>query len=150
MQTENAMVMRADLETIYSLAAGVERWPELLPHYRCVRILQEAGHRRPVEMAAHRDGIPVRWWAVQERLPDQPRITLHDVRGVTTGIDVEWSFSPGQNGVALAIRHDLRLGWPMVGGFVADRIIGPLFVANIPGKTLRRLKQLAEAEAGRA
>ena len=146
MQTENAIVIQADPAVIYGLAAAVERWPELLPHYRWVRVLREEGNRRLVEMAAHRDGIPVRWWAEQERFPEVPRITFHHVRGVTTGMEVEWRFTPGPDGVRVEIQHELRLGWPLIGGLVADRIIGPLFVANIAGKTLRRIKQLAERE----
>ena len=148
MQTENAIVIQADPAVIYGLAAAVERWPELLPHYRWVRVLREEGNRRLVEMAAHRDGIPVRWWAEQERFPEVPRITFRHVRGITTGMEVEWRFTPGPEGVRVEIHHELRLGWPLVGGLVADRIIGPLFVANIAGKTLRRIKQLAEREKG--
>ena len=147
MHTENAIVIRADVGTIYGLAAAVERWPALLPHYRRVRVLEDRGDRRLVEMAAHRDGIPVRWWAEQVRFPDEPRITFRHVRGVTRGMAVEWTFTPGPDGVLVQIRHELRLRWPLVGGLVADRIIGPLFVANIAGKTLRCIKELAEARA---
>jgi ribosome-associated toxin RatA of RatAB toxin-antitoxin module len=143
--TENAIVMRADVATIYGLAAAVERWPALLPHYRRVRVLRVAGNRRLVEMAAHRDGIPVRWWAEQTCEPGVPRITFRHVRGVTAGMAVEWRFTPAANGVRVSIRHDLRLRWPLIGGLVADHVIGPLFVANIAGKTLRRIKVLAEA-----
>ncbi len=146
MHTENVVVMRGDLARIVHLAADIERWPELLPHYRWVRVLREEGNRRLVEMAAHRDGIPVRWWAEQERFPEVPRITFRHVRGITTGMEVEWQFMPGPDGVRVEIHHELRLGWPLIGGLVADRIIGPLFVANIAGKTLRRIKQLAERE----
>ena len=45
------------------------------------------------------------------------------------------------------ILHDLELGWPVIGGFAANRVIGPLFVANIAGKTLKRIKELSEARA---
>ena len=144
MHTENRLLIRADPQVIYRLAAGVEDWPKILPHYRWVRVLHEAGNQRLVEMAARRDRIPVRWWAEQTLFPDVPRITFRHVRGVTTGMEVEWSFTPGPDGVLVAIRHDLRLAWPLVGGLIADRIIGPFFVANIAGKTLHRIKCLAE------
>ena len=147
MHTENTILIRTDVDTIYRLAAAVERWPALLPHYRWVRVLAARGERRLVEMAAHRDGIPVRWWAEQVCEPSVPRIRFRHVRGVTAGMAVEWSFAPQPDGVQVSIRHDLALGWPLVGGLVADRIIGPLFVANIAGKTLRRMKALAERSA---
>ena len=149
MHTENSIVIRANLALIYELAAAVERWPELLPHYRWVRILREDGDRRLVEMAAQRDGIPLRWTAEQARFPLEPRISFRHVRGVTAGMEVEWSFQPVPEGVFVRIRHDLRLGWPLAGGLVAERIIGPLFIANIAGKTLRRIKVLAEAASAK-
>ncbi len=37
------------------------------------------------------------------------------------------------------------LGLPLVGDLAANRIVGPLFVKDIAGKTLRRIKELAEA-----
>ncbi len=147
MHTENAILIRADVQTIYELAAAVERWPALLPHYRRVRVLADYGDRRLVEMAAHRDGIPVWWCAEQVRDPRVPRITFRHVRGITTGMAVEWTFAASAEGVRVSIRHDLRLRWPLIGGLVADYIIGPQFVANIAGKTLRRIKALAEQPA---
>jgi ribosome-associated toxin RatA of RatAB toxin-antitoxin module len=143
--TENTIVIRADAAEVYGLAAAVERWPTLLPHYRRVKVLKEAGNRRLVEMAARRDRIPVRWRAEQELFPEVPRITFRHVGGITKGMEVEWTFTPVPDGVRVSILHDLRLRWPLIGGIVADRIIGPLFVADIAGKTLRRIKELAEA-----
>jgi ribosome-associated toxin RatA of RatAB toxin-antitoxin module len=149
MHTENTIVMQADVQTIYRLATAVERWPALLPHYRWVRVLHTDGDRRIVEMAARRDVIPVRWWAEQICFPDVPRITFRHVRGVTHGMEVEWSFTPVPGGVHVTIRHDLELRWPLIGGLIADYVIGPLFVSNIAGKTLRHIKLLAEASRAR-
>ena len=150
MHTENEILIQADAADVYELAAAVERWPQILPHYRWVKILEEEGGRRLVEMAALRDRIPVRWWAEQRLFPEIPRITFRHVGGVTKGMEVEWAFAPQGDGVVrVGILHDLpRLaGWPLVGSFAAERIVGPFFVSNIAGKTLRRIKELAEARA---
>jgi hypothetical protein len=45
----------------------------------------------------------------------------------------------------VSIHHELELGWPLIGGFVAERIIGPQFIDAIARRTLRRIKALAEA-----
>ena len=149
MRTESAILVQARPDTVYRLAADVARWPELLPHYRWVRVLEQRGSQWLVEMVAHRDGVPVRWRALQQRFPDEPRITFRHVGGITRGMWVEWRFEPRAGGVRVSIEHELRLGWPLVGGLVADRIIGPLFIDDIAGKTLRRVKRLAEQlEAG--
>jgi ribosome-associated toxin RatA of RatAB toxin-antitoxin module len=135
----------APAAAIYPLAAEVERWPELLPHYRWVTVLERTGNRKLVEMAASRDGIPVWWQAVQELDPATPRITFTHVRGVTRGMAVEWSFHEGDGGTLVRIDHDLTLRWPLIGTWVADHVIGPQFVERIARKTLRCVKQLAEA-----
>jgi ribosome-associated toxin RatA of RatAB toxin-antitoxin module len=145
MHAENSIVIRARPERIFELACAVERWPELLPHYRSVREVGRVDGGRIVAMAAHRDGLPVSWWAEQRCDPTVPRVTFRHVRGVTRGMEVEWSFTETAEGVLVRISHELRLGWPLIGGLVADRVIGPLFISNIAGKTLRRIKQLAEA-----
>lgn len=134
--------------TFYELAAAVENWPDILPHYRWVRVIRNDGHERLVEMAARRDVIPVRWRAIQVCDPITPRITFRHVGGVTTGMDVAWMFEPGPDDLTVRIVHDFDPPWPLVGGLVADRIIGPLFVENIAGKTLHRIKEIAEARAG--
>ena len=120
-------------------------WPALLPHYRWVRVLRDDGGARLVEMAARRDVIPVWWQALQVLDPAAPSIRFRHVRGVTTGMEVEWRFEPVPGGVRVRILHDLALGWPLIGRFAAERVIGPGFVAHIAGQTLRRLKQVAEA-----
>ncbi len=154
MHTKNEILIRAEAAEVYGLAAPVERWPDILPHYRWVRILEDDGEgRRVVEMAALRNFIPVRWRAEQLLFPDVPRIVFRHVGGVTKGMEVEWVFAPQGDGVVrVSILHDLErdlAGWPLVGGVVADRVVGPFFVSNIAGKTLRRIKELAEAGAGR-
>jgi hypothetical protein len=95
----------------------------------------------------------VRWRAEQLLFPEEPRIVFRHVGGVTKGMEVEWVFAPQGDGVVrVSILHDLERGlarWPLVGGAVADGIVGPFFVSNIAGKTLGRIKELAEAGWGR-
>jgi ribosome-associated toxin RatA of RatAB toxin-antitoxin module len=145
--TQNEIFIHADPMTIYQFAAQVEFWPDILPHYRWVKVLASNGQYKLVEMAARRDFIPVKWSAEVGLFPDEPRITFRHVRGVTTGMEVEWRFTPMANGTKVEILHELELGWPLIGGFAANRVIGPLFIANIAGKTLKRMKELAEAKA---
>jgi hypothetical protein len=64
-------------------------------------------------------------------------------------MEVAWHLRPvdgGQGEVDVSIEHALRLRWPLVGELVASRIIGPQFVEAIAGRTLRRVKELAEAD----
>ena len=146
MHSENVITIRGDLTRIVDMATDVERWPEILPHYRWVTLLEGGGDRKVVEMAARRGFIPVRWRAVQEirREGPTPVITYRHIWGVTEGMDVAWTFEPTGGAVRVRIAHEFRPPWPIVGRLIADRIIGPLFVAHIAGKTLATIKQLVE------
>ncbi len=148
MRSVTRIRIAAPVDRIFALAADVERWPELLPHYRWVTLLEGGGDRKVVEMAARRDRIPVRWRAVQEIRRDGPTpvIAYRHIWGVTKGMTVAWTFEPRADHVLVRIRHDFRPPWPLVGGLIADRVIGPRFVANIAGKTLATIKAIVEDE----
>lgn len=146
MHSENVVPMRGDLDRIVQLAADVEQWPVILPHYRWVTLLDGGGDHKVVEMAARRGRIPVRWRAVQDidRSGPTPVIRYHHIWGVTKGMDVDWTFTPRTEHIDVRIRHDFDPNWPVVGGVISNRIIGPHFVEAIAGKTLATIKAIVE------
>jgi len=144
MEMTTAIQMNADRDTIFALAAAVEDWPRILPHYRWVRLLRDDGRRRLVEMAASRDGIPVRWRALQDVDLVQRRITFRHVGGITKGMDVTWTLTPNEDGVRVEIWHRFTPGWPLVPDALVSLVVGHFFVDAIATKTLRRIKALAE------
>ena len=146
MKTGNTVEMAGDLDNIVNLAAATERWPEILPHYRWVTVLDGGGDHKTVEMAARRGRIPVKWRAVQDVERDGPSPIIHfrHIGGVTKGMIVAWSFAPSPNGWLVMIDHDFTPPWPVVGNLVADHIIGPQFIEAIAGRTLNTLKGIVE------
>jgi uncharacterized membrane protein len=84
MHTENRVEIRGDVKRIFQVAAQVDKWPDILPHYRWVRVLQRKRRRTTVEMAARRGRLPVRWTAVQEVFPYE-RITYKHIKGFYDG-----------------------------------------------------------------
>jgi hypothetical protein len=152
MHSETTIDIQGPLSRVVALAADVERWPEILPHYRWVTLLDGGGDRKVVEMAARRGRIPVRWRAVQaiDRSGATPVIAYRHIWGITRGMDVAWTFAETADGLHVAIRHDFRPPWPVVGNTIADRIIGPHFVEAIAGQTLGTIKRIVEGETGSA
>jgi ribosome-associated toxin RatA of RatAB toxin-antitoxin module len=142
-RTRIHQLVHAPYERVFGLAADVERWPQLLPHYRYVRRVPDAAERH-FEMGARRGPIPVRWRAIQRPLPDERRIEFVHTGGVTRGMAVAWRFEERGDGLDVSIEHELELGWPLIGDFAARRVIGPQFIDAIAGRTLRRVKELAE------
>jgi hypothetical protein len=137
--------MRAPYERIFDLAADVERWPEILPHYRYVRRVPDPDGERRFAMGAARGPIPVRWEAIQRPMLDERMIEFVHTGGVTRGMWVAWRFEERDGLVEVGIEHRLELGWPLIGELVASHVIGPQFIEAIAGRTLRRIRRLAEA-----
>lgn len=153
METSIRITIRAPYERIFPLAARVEDWGRILPHYRFVKLLGRKGNRKLVRMSARRDFIPVTWTAIEtieEGSVDNPgRILFHHVKGLVRGMDVQWTFEPvpEKGEVIVQIAHQLphptfpvRLLRPRL----IKIVVGEGFIGNIAGKTLKRIKQLAE------
>ena len=146
MESTTEIVIAADPDTVFKLAAAVEDWPRILPHYRWVRRLVDAGPRRIVEMAAWRDIYPVRWTAVVEPLADERKLRFTHVGGPVRGMEVEWRITPIPGGTHVAIWHHLTPKSLLRRLFV-EHVAHRLFIQNIAGKTLRCMKREAEGRA---
>jgi ribosome-associated toxin RatA of RatAB toxin-antitoxin module len=131
--------VQAPQERIFALAADVERWPLLLPHYRYVRRLPALNGERRFAMGARRGLIPLRWEAIQRPRPEQRTIEFRHVGGVTRGMEVAWRLEPVDGAVEVSIEHELQSRWPLFGRLVAS------FVEAVAGQTLRRIKTVAES-----
>lgn len=147
MHTENTVLIRGRRDRIFELAANIQDWPRLLPHYRYV-IVEECSERRKVaRMGASRDGFPVKWRARQELFPEEYRIVFRHIGGITRGMEVEWRLEPEGDAVRVTISHELIYPIPVLGPLFAEYIVGRMFVQNIAGKTLRCIQEKVEAEA---
>jgi hypothetical protein len=72
-------------------------------------------------------------------------IRFRHVRGITTGMDVEWTFEPHEAGTLVRIVHVWNgPQWPVIGGIAAHGVIGPVFVHGIASRTLAGLGRAAE------
>ena len=158
MTTVDERLVHARLPRIFALAADVERWPPLLPHYRYVRFLE---HRVDgggiVEMSAFRPFGLLRWptwWRSTMRVyplggTEAPRVRFTHIGGVTRGMDVEWSFVEAGEDTVVRIVHV----WdgpplPALGEAMANLVIGPIFVHGIASRTLDGLARVAERTTG--
>lgn len=150
MRTVDRATVRAPVDRVFAVAADVERWPAILPHYRWVRVLE----RRPpdhavVEMAAWRAFGPARWptWWISEMTPDpiSRRIRYRHIDGITRGMDVEWRIDGRDGEVHVEIVHEWAgPPWPLVGRLAASWVIGPVFIHAIASRTLAGVRLEAE------
>ena len=154
MTTVDEQLVRAPLERIFRLAAEVEGWPALLPHYRYVRFTERRSDGGGiVEMSASRPVGAVRrptGWKPRTRThpltgPVSPSNRVSHIEGVTKGMEVEWSFQPVADGTHVRIVHVWEgPGMSKAGETAATLVIGPVFVHGIASRTLAGLAAVAE------
>jgi ribosome-associated toxin RatA of RatAB toxin-antitoxin module len=160
MRSTIALDVAAPPEVVFRLARDVTRWPELLPHYVSVRVIDRAGDRTLSEMVARRPllpalglGIPVAWRARTWAEPATLRLRFQHVAGATRGMDVTWRIEPTAGGCRVTIEHDFRrrIGLPLIGPLLGEetfpRFVDRLFTRPIAGRTLATFRTLAEAVA---
>ncbi len=145
MRTLDRHRFAASVSRSFKLASEVERWPERLPHYRWVRVRSQVDSSRSVvEMAAWRPFGVLRWptWWVSEMEIDRslPAVRYRHIRGVTTGMEVEWRFAADGDATEVTIEHRWDgPDWPLISAPAADWVIGPVFVHGIASRTLSGL-----------
>ena len=153
MRTLDETWVRAPSEAVFAAASDVERWPALLPHYRWVRMLERRDGGGLVEMAAWRPfGIvnyPTWWVSEMERDPASATIRYRHVRGITTGMDVEWKIVREGDRTRVTIVHEWSgPRWPLIGRPAADWVIGPVFIHGIASRTLAGIRRHVERARG--
>jgi ribosome-associated toxin RatA of RatAB toxin-antitoxin module len=144
MQTENTILIRGDRQRIFQLAADIQDWTRILPHYRYVVVEEQSERWKIARMGARRDWFPVKWRARQELLPDEYRILFQHIGGITKGMYVEWRLIEEGDSVRVTISHSLTYPVPILGPLFAEWVVGRLFVHYIAGKTLRCIKAMVE------
>jgi ribosome-associated toxin RatA of RatAB toxin-antitoxin module len=150
MKTVDERLVAAAADDVFRVAADVEGWPAILPHYRYVRMLERRPDGGVVEMSANRPFGPLNWptWWVSEMWVDPTRreVRYRHIRGVTRGMDVLWRIEPTPSGSHATIVHDWNgPAWPLIRRPAAEWVIGPVFVHGIASRTLAGIARAAES-----
>jgi ribosome-associated toxin RatA of RatAB toxin-antitoxin module len=142
------MIICAPKMKVFEIAANLELWPQILPHYRYIRYLERSPNRNLVVMAATRSGIPISW--TSEQVIDRQRVEVRFVhlKAFTKGMRVVWTFQEEPAGVLVEIKHDLGFRVKILAP-IMDKIIGDFFIHHIANKTLRCMKSYVEANTSK-
>lgn len=148
MITENSIRIRGTKDDVLRWVSRVEKWPDFFPHYRWVRVHEQGSESLVATMAAKHLGLPLRWTSVLECKGGswpEPLATFRHIRGVTRGMEVAWLVKPLEEGVVeVSIQHVLK--WPRGGRWIAQRIVGDVFVKGVASKTLGLVKRYVESK----
>ena len=159
MEQIDSQLVHAPAKEMFELTAEVERWPAHLSHYRYVRFRDRRSDGGGiVEMSAYRPFIvrkglrPLNWptWWLSEMSVDERKrsIRFRHIKGITKGMEVEWTFDTAPAGTHVRIVHLWEgPGLPVIGKLAATRLIGPVFVHGIASRTLAGLASVAEQKS---
>ena len=151
MITIDEQLIHAPTAVCFEVAADVEQWPVILPHYRWVRFhSREAFGQGVVEMAAWRRFPPgwnyPTWWVSEMRSDEKEKAVYYrHIDGITRGMDVKWELHERGSDTFIRLVHTWRgPSWPIIGGAAASLVIGPHFVSAIAQRTLAGVAREAE------
>lgn len=150
METTDERIVRAPAREVFEVVRRVEEWPAHLTHYRFVRMRERASDGGGVvEMSANRPfGVfdwPTWWLSTMAVDHERPAVRFRHIGGITTGMDVEWSFADHADGTHVRLIHVWDgPRWPLIHGVAARMVIGPVFIHGIASRTLEGLARVAE------
>lgn len=99
-------------------------------------------------MGARRGWIPIQWTSEQMIDPERKEVRFHHLKAFTKGMDVVWTFTERSGGVEVKISHDLKPRIPLIGRFIAEKIIGDFFIHFVASLTLYYMKLHLESNYG--
>jgi ribosome-associated toxin RatA of RatAB toxin-antitoxin module len=149
MRTVDRIRVHGEIQRVFEVSSNVERWPEFLPHYRWVKMIERRNGGGVVEMAAWRPfgflKYPTWWISEMEVFRDQRRVCYRHLRGITAGMEVEWNLVERDGMVDITILHEWTgPRWPLIGQLAANLVIGPVFIHGIASRTLQGVKRETE------
>jgi ribosome-associated toxin RatA of RatAB toxin-antitoxin module len=135
---------------VFQAARTVERWPDILSHYRYVRVLERSAECDIVEMSANRPFGLLQWptwWTSEMRVdPNRLEVRYRHIRGITRGMDVTWRLVPDGTGTRVSIVHEWDgPRWPLISKVAANWVIGPVFIHAIASRTLAGIAKHVES-----
>ncbi len=145
----------APVDVCFRVGADVERWPEILPHYRWVRFRQRQDFATGVvEMAAWRSfgfiDYPTWWVSKMWHDRDAPAVYYEHVEGITSRMAVRWEFEARGTQTLIRVVHEWEgPRWPLIGRLAASAVIGPGFISAIARRTIAGVAVEAQAQTAR-
>ena len=146
-RTENSILIKAPLETIFATTSNLLLWPKVLPHYRWIRILKAGDDGLIVKMAARRGWLPIQWTSRFQVDLGRHELHFEHLKAFTRGMQVRWTYTSRPEGVMVTISHDLDRA-SAFGRWFARYVLGEMFIQPVATQTLSHFKQYLEQNTG--
>nr|AJD20007.1 bifunctional cyclase/monooxygenase [uncultured bacterium] len=150
--TDNAIVIDAPFELVWSMTNDVASWPQLFSEYASAEILERDGDTVRFRLTMHPDEQGRAWSWVSERTPDHASRTVRAHR-VETGnfefMNIEWTYREVEDGVEMRWVQDfsMKSTAPATDEQMAEHINRN---SAIQQQRIKELVERAAAERGQA
>jgi len=110
--TDNAVVIAADLDTVWTMTNDVADWPNLFSEYAGAEVLEADERRLLFRLTTKPDPDGSVWSWVSERFPDREHLVA-TARRVETGpfeyMNLRWDYREVPGGVEMRWRQDFTM-----------------------------------------
>ncbi len=142
-QRVNYIFIKADLDTVFSIAADVEKYPEFIPEFKTNRVQKIEDNKIVVERAI-KIGVKTFPWKSVGIIKRNHSIIFDQIEGFLKGMHTEWIFEKVKNGTGVRVTHEFEIKIPLIGNMIGKYLIWNLFIKKIADKILIRLKDEIE------
>jgi ribosome-associated toxin RatA of RatAB toxin-antitoxin module len=140
---EHSIVIKSDIDKVYSIAEKIEKFPEFMPHVKTSNIIKKQGDKRQVEMSAVVNRIKSHWISASTTEKNK-KIKYSQVKGFCKLMGGEWLFAKISEGTKITLIHNFDVGLSIIGKLIG-RIIVKNWIDKYSRLTLGHIKAKAES-----
>lgn len=140
---KNSILIEKDLAEVFKVAADFESYPEFIPTYKSVQILERQGDELLIERVGLAGGREVKWRS-RVVIKENKSIKAVQLEGPLAGMEIEWSFEEAAQGTLVLLTHNFEYRKiPLIGSLIG-RLIVKRIVSRMADDTLKAIKKRVE------
>jgi len=142
---KNEIIIDAPLSVVFNIASDVEKYPEFIPTYKKVKIIEQDGERMIVQREGMAWGKLVNW---SSEVWISPNISIKAIQleGLLQGMRIEWQFEEIDDRTRILLVHNFEYKRiPFIGNLIARFIIARI-VSRMAEETLKGIKGMSEKQ----
>ncbi|MFH1562292.1 MAG: SRPBCC family protein [Nitrospirota bacterium] len=144
-RTVNSILIKADMNRVFSVAADMEKYPEFIPSYKEVKVVSREGNKMIVERIGQVGKKAVKWKSCVTIEPNKS-IKAEQLEGPIKGMQIQWLFENTKDGVQITLTHDFEYKKiPLIGNLIGKLIVARI-VKKMAEETLKGIKGRAEGK----
>ncbi len=139
----NEIIVDASVSVVFNVASDMERYPEFIPAYKKVRIVEQDGQRMIIERVGLVGKREVKWKS-EVMIEAEKTITAVQLEGPLKGMMIKWQFEERDGRTRILLVHDFEYKRiPLIGNLIARLIIARM-VSRMADETLAGIKRRVE------